>query len=104
MGRALVDLLRRPDLDELAEIHDADRVCQVLHDREVVGDDDVGQLVRALQIAHQVEDLSLDRDVERGHGLVRDDQLRAEGERPGEADALPLPARELVRVELGGTA
>ena len=46
MGRALVDLLRRPDLDELAEIHDADGVCQVLHDREVVGDDDVGQLVR----------------------------------------------------------
>ena len=37
---------RRPDLDELAEVHDADRVGEVPDDREVVGDDDVGELVR----------------------------------------------------------
>ena len=31
----------------------------------------------ALQVAHQVEDLRLDRHVQRGHRLVGDDQLRA---------------------------
>ena len=53
------------------------------------------------RLAHQVEDLRLDRDVERRDGLVGDDQLRIERERAGEADALALPARELVRIEAG---
>src|SRR4029079_18646675 len=37
-----------------------------------------------------------DRDVESRDRLVGDDQLRAQSERAGDADALPLPARELV--------
>ena len=51
-----------------------------------------------LQVAQQVEDLRLDRDVERRHRLVADDQLRLERERPRDADPLALAARELVRV------
>ncbi len=45
----------------------------------------------------QVDDLRLDRDVERRHGLVEHDQLGIERERAGDADALPLTAGELVR-------
>ena len=52
----------------------------------------------ALQVAQQVEDLRLDRHVERGDRLVGHDQLRLERERAGHADALPLAAGELVRV------
>ena len=51
-----------------------------------------------LQVLEQVEDLRLDRDVERGHGLVADDQLRVERERARDPDPLPLAAGELVRV------
>ena len=50
-----------------------------------------------LQVLEQIEDLGLDRDVERRDRLVADDQLRADGERAGDADPLPLAARELVR-------
>ena len=52
----------------------------------------------ALEVAQQVEDLRLDRHVERGDRLVGDDQLRLERERARDADALALAAGELVRV------
>ncbi len=51
-----------------------------------------------LQVLEQVNDLRLDRDVERGDRLVRDDEVRLDGERARNADALTLAARELVRV------
>ena len=49
--------------------------------------------------AHEVEDLRLNRDVERRDGLVGDDELRIERERTREADPLALAAGELVRIE-----
>ena len=51
-----------------------------------------------LQVAQQVEDRRLHGDVERGDRLVGDEQRRRDRERAREPDALPLPARELVRV------
>ena len=67
-------------------------------DAEVVGDEQVGEVELVLEVLEQVDDLRLDRDVERRHRLVGDDQLRLQGERPGDPDALALAARELVRV------
>ena len=61
-------------------------------------DEDIRQIEVALQVAEQVEHLSLDRDVERRDRLVADDQLRRERERTRDADPLALPAGELVRV------
>ena len=66
-------------------------------DVEVVRDEDVGEAEVALQVLEQVEDLRLHGDVERGHRLVADDQLRVDRERAGDADPLALAARELVR-------
>ena len=53
--------------------------------------------VSSLQVAHEVEDLGLDRDVERGRRLVGDQQLRLAGERHGDHHALRHAARHLVR-------
>ena len=72
------------------------------HDREVVGDEQVRELELVLQLLEQIDDLRLNRDVERRHGLIRDDEVRVERERPRKADALSLAARELVRVAPGG--
>ena len=63
-----------------------------------MGDEDERQAELALQVAQQVEDLRLDRDVERGDRLVGDDQLGLQRDRAGDADALALAAGELVRV------
>ena len=53
-----------------------------------------------LEVAHQVQDLGLDGHVQRGRGLVGDEQLRLAGERHGDHHALRHAARHLVRVGL----
>ena len=79
-------------LDELAEVHHPDPVADVLDDRQVVGDEQVGQVELAPEVEEQVQDLALDRHVEGRHRLVADDEVRVERERPGDADPLALAA------------
>ena len=80
------------------EIHHRDARADVLDHRQIVRDEQVGEAEFLLQVFQQVDDLRLDRDVERGDRLVADDQLRRHRQRPGDADALALAAGELVRV------
>ena len=63
-----------------------------------MGDEDVGQPELVLELLEKVDDLGLYRDVESRDRLVTDDDLGTEREPPGDADALPLTAGELVRV------
>ena len=51
-----------------------------------------------LQVLQQIDDLRLDRDVERRDRLVAHDQLRLDRERARDADALALAAGEFVRI------
>ena len=76
----------------------ATRSRDVPDHRQVVRDEHVGQAELVLQVLQQVDDLGLDRHVQRGDRLVGDDQLGPQGERAGDADALALAAGELVRV------
>ena len=88
------------DLDDPAEIHHADAARHVADHGEVVADEQVGQAEPVLQVAHQVQDLRLHRDVERGGRLVADDELAFGRQRAGDGDALALSAGELVRILL----
>ena len=51
---------------------------------------------------NRIESPISDRDVERGDGLVGDNELRIDRERSRDADALALAAREFMRVERRG--
>jgi hypothetical protein len=73
----------------------------MLDDAHVVGDEDVGQAELALELLEQVEDLGLDGNVQRRHGLVAHDQVGFEDERASDPDPLPLAARELVGIAAG---
>ena len=53
-----------------------------------MGDEHDGHPVLLLELAHQLEDLGLGGDVERGGGLVRDQERRLAGE--GHRDHGPL--------------
>ena len=86
------------ELDDPAEVHHGDAIADVLHDLEVVRDEQVGQPLGVLQILEQVDDLRLDRDVERADRLVAHDELRLDRERARDPDPLALAAGELVRV------
>ncbi len=70
----------------------------MLDDREVVADEQQRQAELVLQIGQQVDDLRLHRHVERRDRLVADDQVGARRQRARDADALALPAGELVRI------
>ncbi len=68
-------------------------------------DQDQRHVALGHQVADQVQDLLLDGHVQRGGGLVGDQQVGPAGQRHGDGDALALPARELVRIgidALGG--
>ena len=86
------------ELDDAAEVHHRDPAADVAHDGEVVGDEEVREVEALLQLTQQVDDLRLDRHVERGHRLVAHDEVGLEREGARDADALALAAGELVRI------
>ena len=92
VARVAEELLAVGQLDDAAQVHHRDAIADVLDHAHVVGDEEVGQPELALEVLEQVEDLGLDRDVERGHRLVADDEVRLEDQRAGDADALALAA------------
>ena len=98
MGRGVVDRRGRALLDHPAEVHHCDAFAHMAHDGQVVGDEEVGQALLGLEVGEQVDDLGLHGHVEGAHRLVADHQVRAQGQRPGDGDALSLPAGELMRV------
>ena len=98
MVRAFVDGLGEAELHQPAEVEHGDPVGDVAHDPEVVGDEEVGDLLLRLELDEQVEDRRLDGDVERRGRLVADDELRVAGKRPGDREALLQPARQLPRL------
>ena len=73
----------------------------MLDHAQVVGDEQVGQAELALQILQDVQHLRLDGNIQRRDRLVADDELRAQGQGAGNADALALAAGKLVRVAAG---
>ena len=96
-GRAKMRSLR-PLLHREAQVHDEHVVRDVPDDAEVVRDEEVGEPELALQVGEQVQHLRLHRDVERRDRLVGDDQRRIQHQRARDRDALPLAAREHVRI------
>ena len=63
-----------------------------------MGDEDHGHVPLALLVLQQVEDLGLDGDVERGGGLVGEQQLRTAGQGDGDHHPLAHAAGQLVGV------
>jgi len=58
-------LLYRPHFDDLANVHHRHTVTDVPNHTEVVCDEEVGQIEVFLQLAEEVEDLRLNRHIER---------------------------------------
>ena len=60
-----------------------------------MGDEQEGEAVLGLQVLEQVDDLGLDRHIQRRDRLVGHDQLRLHQQRPGNADPLALASGKL---------
>jgi len=93
IGEELAD---RRLLDHLAGIQHHDLVAELRDNAEMVGNQQDGAGEVATEIAQEVEDLRLERHVERGGGLVRDEEIRLAEQRHGDRDALAHAAGELM--------
>src|SRR5262249_20109622 len=86
------------NLHKFAEIHHRYTVADVLHDREVVRNEQIGKPEALLEVLEQVDDLRLYGHVQGRDWLIAHDEVRVGSQRPRNADALALPTRELVRI------
>ena len=80
-------------LDDLTGVHDHDIVGHIRNHAEVVGDEDHGHVLFALQCVEQLDDLSLSRHVQRGRGFVRDQEFGRARQGHGDHDSLAHPAQ-----------
>src|SRR6266851_449859 len=85
-------------LDDASLVHDDQPVAEMRDDGKVVADQDAAQPAALAQLAQQIEDLRLNRDVEGRGRLVEQEQARLENEGARDGDALALPTGELMRV------
>ena len=100
MCRRCEQTIRSCDLDNAAEIHDRNAIGDVAHDREIVRNEQIGELQLPLEILQQVDDLRLNRDVERRHRFVAHHEAGPQGKGPRDTDPLPLAAGEFMGVAL----
>ena len=89
------------ELDQVAGVHDGDAVGDVRNDGEIVRDEEHRQSEFVAEVVEQVEDLLLNGDIERGGGLVGNEQLRAVDDGHGDHDALAHASGELMRITAG---
>ena len=89
------DLVAVGVLDHLAGVHHRHVVRRLRDHPEVVGDEQDAHPRLFLQLLDQVEDLRLDRHVERGGRLVGDQERRVAGQRHGDHRALAHAAGQL---------
>lgn len=95
------DLAHGGALDDASMAHDGDVVGHIRDNGHVVGDEEDRHALVPGQGAQQVEDPRLDGDVERGGGLIGDEDRRVAGHGQGDAGTLELAAGELVWVGTG---
>ena len=73
----------------------------MLDDGQIVGDEQIRDVAALCEVVEQIQDLGLDRDIQRGDRLIADDEVGRERERAGDADALALAAGEFVGIAGG---
>ncbi|MEI9889136.1 MAG: hypothetical protein WDN08_22050 [Rhizomicrobium sp.] len=100
MARLVEDVVDRAGFDDVALAHHRDAVGDAGDHSHVVADQDDGGLQLDLQVAHDLQDLRLHRDVERGGRLVGDQEVGTAHRRHRDHDALAHAAGELVRILL----
>lgn len=85
--------LRRPTaLDDPAPIHDNRVRGEISHDLEIVRNEHDRESPLPLQACQKIQDLGLNRHVERSCGFVGDQDIWISRERACDADALALSA------------
>ena len=97
MLRPIENLENRPLLHDLAGIEHDDAVADFGDGTEIVRDEEDRTVQFLTQFAQELQDLRLERHVERGGDLIGDQEFRFLQEAHGDADALAHAAGKLSR-------
>jgi hypothetical protein len=87
-------------LYDFSQIHDSDPMAHVFDDTEIVGDKKVGIPMTSLKFFNEVEDLSLDGNIQGGSRFIKNDKLGPRDESPCDPDALSLPSAEFMGIPI----
>jgi hypothetical protein len=91
-------LRRGSTLNHSAAVHHHHTVHLVLHQTQVVADQEQAHAVFAHQLLDERQHFFLHRDIQRGGGFVGNQQVGVAGQRDRDHHALALPTREFVRI------
>ena len=94
-------LLGRGVFNDLPQIHHGYLMRHVADRRQVVRDQQIGDIATVLDVFQKIHHLRPNGDIERGNRLVEHNKLGVRGEGTSERDALALSAAELMRILLG---
>ncbi|MOA20668.1 hypothetical protein D3C78_1411240 [compost metagenome] len=81
-------------------VHHQHAIAETAHQIDVMTDKNQSQTTRFHQIVQQPQHLQTHRHVERGGRFIGDHQIRVSDQHHRNHDALPLPARNLMRIEV----
>src|SRR5258708_34445579 len=84
--------------DDAPFLHDDNGVANLRRNAQIMGDEQDTDLGYCTDILEQIENLSLNRNIERRHGLIGHQEIRTEGQSTGNAYALSLPSGKLMRI------
>ena len=98
MQRLPQNLIGRTKLNDFAEIHHRYPIGNVFYDGKIVRNKKQRQIHFAANFREKIDDLRLDRNVERRDGLIRHNQFWFDRQRARNRDALALAAGKFVRI------
>ncbi len=78
MLRIAKNLGARPNLDYLTQIHHGDTVGEVFDDCHIMRNEEVGHSEFGFKLSQKVQNISLNRDIQCGNTLIRNDQFGIE--------------------------
>ena len=102
MQRRGVEVGRGSLLHDTPQIHHRHVVGDVLHDRQIMRDEQISEAEFPAQFDEQIHHLGLDRDIKGRNRFVEHEEVGLQNKRAGDRDPLPLAAGEFVWVASQG--
>ena len=100
MSHAANEAFRLRSFNDPRVLHHGDEIGHAGDHRQIVSNQHQRHSLIPNQRFEEAQDLNLRRDVQCGRRLVRDQQFGSKRDSEGDAHALPLPSRQLVRVKV----
>lgn len=92
MQRLIKELCRGRCFHQFAQIDHRPPITNMLHNTEIMGNEQIGETQFFLHCSQQVEDLGLDGDAQYRDRFIADDKLWLHHQRARKANALTLKA------------